>query len=237
MCNIDINNINSVQDMTQFLKQNQDETYREFTSKLIPNINKETIIGVRTPIVRNLAKALKGTDVSREYLSNPKHEYLEENHLHSFLIETISDFDTALKLTKDFLPYIDNWATCDTIRPKVFRKDLDTLFEHIKIWLESNHTYTVRYAIGLLNSFYLDDEFKEEQFKLVSSIKSDEYYINMMIAWYFSTALCKQFDSAVLILQEQRLSKWTHNKTIQKARESLRIDKDTKNFLRTLKIK
>jgi 3-methyladenine DNA glycosylase AlkD len=224
-------------DITDFLLRNADEEYREFTAKLTPNIDKESIIGVRVPLLRQLSKKLKNTDVATDFLHSLPHSYLEENHLHGFLIEHSTDFDTAISLFEDFLPYINNWATCDTVRPKIFKKHTDKLFEKIKLWLKSDHTYTVRYAIGLLNSFYLDEHFESEHLQLVAGIKSDEYYINMMIAWYFATALCKQYDDAVKILENRTLPLWVHNKTIQKARESYRIDADTKAYLNTLKIK
>lgn len=224
-------------DITDFLLRNADEEYREFTAKLTPNIDKESIIGVRVPLLRKLSKKLKNTDVATDFLHSLPHSYLEENHLHGFLIEHSTDFDTAISLLEDFLPYINNWATCDTVRPKILKKHTDKLFQKIKLWLKSDHTYTVRYAIGLLNSFYLDEHFESEHLQLVAGIKSDEYYINMMIAWYFATALCKQYDDAVKILENRTLPLWVHNKAIQKARESYRIDADTKAYLNTLKIK
>ena len=217
--------------------QNKDDVYRDFTANLTPSVDKNKIIGVRTPVLRALAKELRGTKVADEYLLQLPHTYLEENHLHGFLIEQIKDFNDALYMTERFLPYIDNWATCDTMRPKVFKKHPDAVYDKIKLWLKSDKTYTVRYAIGLLNSFYLDDNFKEEQMSLVSGINSDEYYINMMIAWYFATALCKQKDTAIKYIEQQKLPEWVHNKAITKARESLRIDKDLKCYLNTLKIK
>ncbi len=234
---IDLNAFKSVYDITKYLKENKDEKYRDFTSRLIPNISKDDILGVRVPILRSLAKTLKNSELACDYLSVLPHRYLEENHLHGFLIENEKDFDKAVKLIKDFLPYIDNWATCDNVRPKVFKKDLNTLYEYIKEWLQSDHVYTVRYAIGLLNSFYLDDSFSVEQLELVSQLKSDEYYVNMMIAWYFATALYKQYDKTLPYIENKELSKWTHNKAIVKACESLRIDNSTKAYLRTLKLK
>ena len=224
-------------DITDFLLRNADEEYREFTAKLTPNIDKESIIGVRVPLLRKLSKKLKNTDVATDFLHSLPHSYLEENHLHGFLIEHSTDFDTAISLLEDFLPYINNWATCDTVRPKILKKHTDKLFQKIKLWLKSDHTYSVRYAIGLLNSFYLDEHFESKHLQLVAGIKSDEYYINMMIAWYFATALCKQYDDTVKILENRTLPLWVHNKAIQKARESYRIDADTKAYLNTLKIK
>ncbi len=235
MGNINVFNINKKEDVLTYLSENSDESYRDFTAKLIPGIDKELILGVRTPKLRELAKKLGKTDTAHDYLSTLPHRYLEENHLHAFLIEQEKDFDKALMLTKEFLPYIDNWATCDCFRPKVFRKKPEPLYDNIKKWLKSEHTYTVRYAIGLLNSFYLDDKFLCEHLELVSKIHSDEYYINMMIAWYFATALSKQYKSTLPYLQRKVLPKWVHNKTIQKACESYRVETSHKAYLRTLK--
>lgn len=229
--------IDRQEDIIAYLLANKDEKYRDFTASLIPNIDKNTVIGVRTVIVRSLAKALKDTDVAKEFLCTLPHQYLEQNHLHGFLIEYVRDFDKALSLITEFLPYIDNWATCDTVRPKVFRKNTDKLYEHIKQWLISDEPYTIRYAIGLLHSFYLDEHFECEQLHLVSQVNSEHYYVNMMIAWYFATALSKQYDSTITYIENKVLPKWTHNKTIQKACESYRIDDKTKAYLRTLKIK
>ncbi len=222
-------------DITDFLFRNAEKEYRNFTAKLTPNIDKDSIIGVRVPLLRQLSKKLKNTDAANEFLHTLPHSYLEENHLHGFLIEHCKDYDTAVSLLEEFLPYIDNWATCDTVRPKIFKKHTEKLYKKIKLWLQSENTYTVRYAIGLLNSFYLDEHFSAEHLHIVSMIKSDEYYINMMIAWYFATALSKQYDCAVKFLENHTLPKWVHNKTIQKAIESYRIDADTKAYLRTLK--
>lgn len=229
--------INDKDDILPFLHSQKDEQYKAFTQKLIPNISDEYIIGVRTPIIRKLAKSLKNTTIADDYLKLLPHKYLEENHLHGFLIENVRDFDKAVELLDDFLPHINNWATCDTVRPKVLKRNLPALYEHIKRWIQSSDTYTARYAIGLLLSFYLDEEFSIEHLDLVSKVTSDKYYINMMIAWYFSTALAKQYDATVPYIEDAVLSKWTHNKAIQKACESYRIDAQTKSYLRTLKIK
>lgn len=215
----------------------QDLKYREFNSKLIPNVNPETIIGVRTPALRKMAKEISKTEDFKEFLNILPHKYYEENNLHGILIENIKDYDTVIDLLDNFLPFIDNWATCDMITPKIFKKNLDKLYEKINVWLKSEHTYTVRFGIKMLMSFYLDDNFKPEILELVSGVISDEYYINMMIAWYFATALAKQYDATIPYIEKKRLSKWTHNKTIQKAIESFRINDETKVYLRTLKIK
>jgi 3-methyladenine DNA glycosylase AlkD len=203
----------------------------------MPTVNPETVIGVRTPDLRKLAKEFSKTPEALEFLKILPHRYYEENNLHGFLIETIRDYDIAIDAVDAFLPYIDNWATCDLISPKVFKKHLPELYGKIKVWLKSDRTYTVRFGIGMLMSFYLDDNFRPEMPELVAGIRSDEYYINMMIAWYFATALAKQYDAALPYIQEKRLDKWTHNKAIQKAIESYRISDETKAYLRALKVK
>lgn len=215
----------------------RDMKYKEFSSKLMPTVNRETVIGVRTPDLRKLAKEYSKTPEALEFLKILPHTYYEENNLHGFLIETIRDYDAAVAAIEAFLPYIDNWATCDLISPKAFKKHLPELYEKIKVWLKSDRTYTVRFGIGMLMGFYLDDDFRPEMLELVADIRSDEYYINMMIAWYFATALAKQHDASLPYIQERRLEKWTHNKAIQKAIESYRISDETKEYLRALKVK
>ncbi len=215
----------------------QDISYQVFMRKLIPTVDQETVIGVRTPDLRKFAKEFSQTSDASEFLKILPHAYFEENNLHGFLIESMKDYDTAIAAVDAFLPYIDNWATCDLISPKIFKKHLPNLYENIKIWLKSGRTYTIRFGIGMLMMFYLDDNLQPEMLNLVANIRSDEYYINMMIAWYFATALTKQYKAALPYIQEQRLAKWTHNKTIQKAIESCRIGGEIKAYLRTLKIK
>ena len=215
----------------------QDLQYKAFNSKIIPTVDSDLIIGIRTPLLRKFAKDFAKSPQSHEFINSLPHKYYEENNLHAFVLETVKDFDEALAQTRKFLPYIDNWATCDTFFPKVFKKNTDKLLPEIYKWIKSDKTYTVRYAIGLLMSLYLDEEFKNEYAELVSSIKSDEYYINMMIAWYFATALAKQYNAVLCYLTEYKLDKWVHNKTIQKAVESNRIPKEIKEYLKTLKIK
>lgn len=215
----------------------QDLKYRDFSSKLTPTVDPETVIGVRTPGLRKLAKEYAHTTEAEDFLKILPHRYFEENNLHGFLIETIRDYDTAIDALEAFLPYIDNWATCDLMSPKVFKKHLPELYEKIKVWMQSDRTYTVRFGIGMLMSHYLDDAFLPEMPKLVATIRSEEYYINMMIAWYFATALVKQPDAVMPFIEERRMEKWTHNKAIQKAIESYRIIDETKAYLRTLKVK
>jgi len=215
----------------------QDLKYKEFSCKLMPTVNPETVIGVRTPDLRKFSREFSKTPEASEFLKILPHAYYEENNLHGFLIETIKDYDTAIAAVDEFLLYIDNWATCDLISPKIFKKHLPKLYEKIKVWLISGRTYTVRFGIGMLLGFYLDDDFRPEMLEFVAGIRSDEYYVNMMIAWYFATALAKQYETALPYIKEQRLEKWTHNKTIQKAIESYQIGDETKAYLRTLKVK
>lgn len=214
----------------------QDPGYQTFQSKLMPTISPETIIGVRTPLLRNLAKELAGTRQADEFLRILPHEYYEENNLHAFLVEKIRDYDTALAETERFLPYIDNWATCDCFCPKVFAKHKDELIQSIRQWLDSDQIYVMRYAMGMLMRYYLGDAFRPEYLAWTAEVQSQEYYVNMMRAWYFATALAKQPDDALPWLTEHRLDVWTHNKTIQKALESFRISPEMKQQLRKLRI-
>ena len=228
---------NTEEEIQRRLLELQDLKYKEFSSKLIPTVNPDAIIGVRAPDLRKFAKDYSKTPEALEFLKILPHTYFEENNLHGFLIETIKDYDAAVTAVDMFLPYIDNWATCDLMSPKVFKKHLPELYEKIRVWLKSDKTYTVRFGIGMLMSFYLDEHFKSEMLDLIAGVRSKEYYINMMIAWYFATVLAKQYDAALPYIQNQRLDKWTHNKAIQKAIESYRISDESKSYLRTLKIK
>ena len=213
----------------------QDLKYRDFHSRLMPTIDRERIIGVRTPVLRRYAKDLAGSDRKSCFLGELPHYYYEENNLHAFLIETIKDYDAAMCETERFLPYIDNWATCDLFSPKVFEKNTDRLLTKAKEWLNSDLTYTVRYGIGMFMKYFLDNEFKSEYLQLIADIKSEEYYINMMRTWFFATALSKKFDDTLPYITEDKLAVWTHNMTIKKAVESNRISGDTKEYLKTLK--
>ena len=215
----------------------QDLGYREFHSKLMPTVDKEKIIGIRTPELRKFAKEFAKSEEKEMFLNTLPHQYYEEDNLHGFLLEMEKDYDTLVKKVEKFLPYVDNWATCDMMRPKIFKRHLPELFERLKVWLESEHVYTIRYGIGMLLSFYLDEEFDEKHLEMVAKIRSEEYYVNMMIAWYFATALAKQWDSTICYIEKQKLDKWTHNKAIQKAIESYRITKVQKDYLRTWRIK
>ena len=215
----------------------QDLPYRDFQCKLMPTVNPELVIGVRTPELRTFAKALAKTPEAAEFLAILPHKYYEENNLHGFLIAEMKDYGQAIAALEAFLPYVDNWATCDLMSPKVFRKHLPELREQIPVWLASSHTYTIRFGMEMLMTFYLDGQFQPEYLEWVAGVKSQEYYVNMMIAWYFATALAKQYDAALPYLQEQRLEPWTHNKAIQKAIESYRISSEQKEYLRSLKRK
>lgn len=209
-----------------------DEGYKKFHSKLIPTVDNEKIIGVRTPVLRDFANKLFKQGEYEAFLCSLPHQYYEEDNLHAFLIEKIKDFNKCIKLTDEFLPYIDNWATCDMFSPKCFKKEPKALYNKALEWIKSDKVYVVRYGIGCLMKFYLDENFNEEQLKVVSEIKSEEYYINMMIAWYFATALAKQYEKTICYITEKRLPAWIHKKTIQKAIESNRISKETKDYLR-----
>lgn len=214
----------------------QDIGYRDFNSKLIPDIPVEKQIGVRIPHIRKLAKEIRNTEEATEFLSCLPHEYFEENNLHGYLLESITDFDTAIEMTEKFLPYIDNWATCDTITIKAFRKNIPALYEKIKKWLRSENTYTVRFGINMLMKFFLDENFSEEVPLLVAEIVSKEYYVNMARAWFFQTAITKQKEAILPYITKQKLDKWTHNKTIQKCIESYRISDDDKKLLKEMKL-
>ncbi|MBO7593721.1 MAG: DNA alkylation repair protein [Salinivirgaceae bacterium] len=222
--------------LTNKLFELQDLGYRDFQAKLMPTIDKNNIIGVRIPELRKLARQVAGTNEARDFLSLLPHRYYDENNLHAFIIGLSRNFDEALLLTNQFLPYIDNWATCDSFTPKVFGKHPNELLTAIGGWIESSHTYTVRYAIRMLMAFFLDERFKPEYAQMVAAVESEEYYIKMMIAWYFATALAKQYNSVIKYLTDNLLDDWCHNKAIQKAIESYRISDEQKAFLRTLKV-
>ena len=226
----------TAEDIRNRLMDLKDDKYKEFNSKLIPNIDESLVIGVRVPLLRKLEKELRTEDLG-DWLSDLPHKYLEENTLHGIVISNMKSQEDCLLRLEEFLPYIDNWATCDIINPKILAKDKDGFLSCIKSWISSEHIYTSRFGMEMLMSYFLDDEFKTEYLELPAEVKSEEYYLNMMIAWFFATALAKQWEASVVYLEEQRLSKWTHNKTIQKAIESYRISPERKEYLRGLKIK
>ena len=215
----------------------QDIAYRDFNSKLIPTVNKSLFIGVRTPELRKYAKQLAKREDIEEFLHSLPHKYFDENQLHAFIVSEIKDFKSCVDKVNEFLPYVDNWATCDQLSPKVFKKNHKELIAYIKEWLESDKVYTVRFGIGMLMEHFLDEDFDISYLETVSNIRSDEYYVNMMIAWYFATALAKQYESVLPFSENRRLEIWTHNKAIQKAVESYRISTDRKTYLKELKVK
>ena len=231
------NSVNAVERIQKELFSFRDEVYKAFNKKLVPNVDEKTMIGIRTPVLRSFAKNFFKSypDKAEAFMKVLPHTYFEENNLHAFFIEQIRDFETCLAKTEAFLPFIDNWETCDLFSPPVFKKHPDAVYQRILVWLKSQHCYTVRYAIGLLLSNYLDAEFKTEMLELAASVESDEYYIKMMVAWYFSFALIKQYDAAIPYIQNRRLEPFTHAKAIQKAIESTRIPAETKAYLKTLK--
>jgi len=215
----------------------QDIAYRDFNSKLIPTLDKSLFIGVRTPELRKYAKQLAKREDIEEFLHSLPHKYFDENQLHAFIVSEIKDFKSCVDRVNEFLPYVDNWATCDQLSPKVFKKNHKELIAYIKEWLESDKVYTVRFGIGMLMEHFLDEDFDISYLETVSNIRSDEYYVNMMIAWYFATALAKQYESVIPFIEKRSLDIWTHNKAIQKAVESLRISDEKKEYLKNLKIK
>lgn len=210
----------------------QDKNYIDFQSKLVPNINKDTIIGVKTPQMRNIAKEIFGTIEATTFLQELPHKYYEENLIHFFLISKIKDFDECVKEVEKFLPYIDCWPVCDQATPLVFKKNHEKLLPLIKKWINSKHIYTSRFGIRMLMNEFLNEDFKEEYLELVSSKKAEDYYLKMMIAWFFATSLAKQYDATIKYIEDKYLNPWVHNKTIQKAVESYRISEEHKEYLK-----
>lgn len=213
----------------------QDVGYGDFHSKLMPNIAREKIIGIRVPVLRRFVKELSEAE-KEDFLQQLPHNYYEENNLHGLIIMESRDYGSCIGELERFLPYIDNWATCDMLRPKILRKHLPELLEKIHQWLASEDTYTVRLAIGFLMSFYLDDEaYQREYLAKVAEISSKEYYVRMMVAWYFATALAKQYQDALPYMQKGRMEEWTRRKAIQKAIESRRVSPEHKEHLRNFR--
>ncbi len=215
----------------------QDVPYRDFQEKLIPTVETESMIGVRTPALRKLAREYGRREEIGVFLQDLPHKYFDENQLHAFIISGIKDFETCIMNVEKFLPYVDNWATCDQMSPIVFKKKRKELLPYIREWMKSDRTYTVRFGIGMLMQHYLDEDFDPSYPEMVAGIKSEEYYISMMIAWYFATALAKQYDTVLPYIEEKRLDSQTHNRAIQKAVESYRITQEQKAYLKTLKIR
>ena len=224
-------------DIRKELRKLQDTGYRDMQVTIIPSVSADSIIGVRTPALRQLAKEFsKHEDVSL-FLEELPHKYFEENQLHAFILSGMKDAESCIELVDAFLPYVDNWATCDQMSPKIFRKNKKLLLEYVDKWIRSDHTYVKRFAIGMLMEHFLDEDFKTSYLTRVSMIRSDEYYVNLMTAWYFATALAKQYEAALPFIEKHKLDIWTHNKTIQKAVESYRITPEQKEYLKTLKRK
>ena len=215
----------------------RDEKNAAFLAKLVPGVPAESILGARTPALRKLARELFDSQETASFLDALPHAYFEENNLHAFFLERIRDFDLCLAAVERFLPYVDNWATCDSLSPSVFRKHRPELLNCIRKWIASDRPYTVRFGIKMLMEHFLDADFQSEYLDLVTVIQSQEYYVNMMRAWYFATALAKQYEAAIPVLEDIRLDRWTHNKAIQKASESFRISEEQKNYLKSLRRK
>ena len=214
----------------------QDKRYATMQTKIIPAVEAERIIGVRTPDLRTFAKKLFNDEDIASFLTSLPHQYFEENQLHAFVISLEKDFDKCIAEIGTFLPFIDNWATCDQLSPKAFKKEPEKLLPYIYTWIKSDKVYTVRFAIGMLMQHFLDERFDPKYTDMVAAVRSEEYYINMMIAWYFATALAKQYASILPYLKEKKLDDWTHNKAIQKSVESNRITTEQKVYLKTLKV-
>ena len=229
-----------MQEITEQLITMKDEVYKNFHGKLMPTINPDTILGVRVPLLRKfsnqLSKSFSKEEIER-FMSELPHRYYEENNIHAFLIEKINDYDECIAALDKFLPYVDNWATCDMMNPKIFKKNTHKLFDKIEEWMSSSHVYTIRFGIGMLMRFYLDDNFSTQYLDMVANIVSDEYYVNMMKAWFFATALAKQYEATLPYIQQNRLDIWSHNKAIQKSIESFRVSKEHKEKLRSYKRK
>jgi len=223
-------------DIARKLFELRDEKYADFQSKLTPTLEKECFIGVRVPVLREFAKEFAKTGDVNAFLDDLPHKYYDENMLHSILLCSIKNYDECIKRIDEFLPFVDNWAVCDTCSPKVLKKDLDRTLEKIKEWVKSSEPYTIRFGIEILMNFYLDKNFSGEYLEIPAKVKSEEYYVKMMIAWFYATALTKQWDSTICYIENNRLGVWEHNKTIQKARESYRITPNQKEYLKGLKI-
>ena len=223
-------------DLHRKLYDLQDLKYRDMQIKIIPTVEPESVIGVRTPELKSIAKDILKDGNYKGFLEELPHRYFEENQLHAFIISGIKDLNECMEDLETFLPYVDNWATCDQMSPKIFRKHKDVLLSHIEEWVNSEKTYTVRFGVGMLMEHFLDDDFDPLYPELVAKLRSEEYYVNMMIAWYFATALAKQYESILPFIEEKRLDDWTHNKAIQKSMESRRITEEQKLYLKSLKV-
>ena len=224
-----------IQEIREKLSSLQDLKYRDMQVRIIPSVKPESIIGVRTPELRKMAKELAQSREIGVFLENLPHKFFEENQLHAFIVSGMKDYRECLGALNRFLPYVDNWATCDQMSPRVFKKHRPELMESIREWIDSAETYTIRFGIGMLMEHYLDEDYDPACPEMVAAVRSEEYYVNMMIAWYFATALAKQYEAVLPFITEHRLDTWTHNKAIQKAIESFRITPEQKEYLKSLK--
>lgn len=216
----------------QMLLEAKDDKYRDFQAKLVPNVSPDTIIGVRTPDMRKIAKEVFNSPEKDEFLKELPHKYYEENLVHFFIIAMIKDFDECIEKVEEFLPYVDCWPVSDQATPKTFKKNHAKLLPYIKNWIASDHVYTARFGIRMLMNEFLDDDFKDEYLELVASKEGDDYYLKMMVAWYFATALAKKYDESVKYIEGRRLDDWIHKKAIQKAVESFRVTDEHKEYLK-----
>ena len=224
-------------DIRGWLQARQDTKYREMQVKILPSLSPGAIVGVRTPDLRKYAKEIGRREDVKEFLESLPHRFFEENQLHAFIISDLKDYGQCMTEMARFLPYVDNWATCDQMSPRVFKKRRQELLPSIREWIASGRCYTVRFGLKMLMEHFLDDDFSPDYVEMAAGIKSDEYYVNMMIAWYFATALAKQYDTVLPFIEGNRLAPWTHNKAIQKAVESYRIAEEQKDYLRSLRRK
>ena len=224
-------------DIQKSLMDMQDLEYRDFNSSLMPGVPKESVIGVRIPEIRKYARTLYKTGEWEKFITELPHTYYEENALHMILLCNIKDYDTCIKYINEFLPYVDNWAVGDSGVPDCYKKNLNKLMTEVKVWIQSDRAYTVRYAVGVLMRLFLDEHFDKRYLAMAAGVKSEEYYVNMMVAWYFATALAKQWDSTIDYIEDRKLTPWIHNKTIQKAVESYRITQQQKVYLKSMRIK
>ncbi len=227
----------NITDLHKKLYELQDLKYRDMQIKIIPNIDPESVIGVRTPELKTMAKEMLKAGDYMAFLGKLPHKYFEENQLHAFIISGIKDMDVCMEELEKFLPYVDNWATCDQMSPKIFKKHREILLIHIKKWITSGKTYSVRFGVGMLMEHFLDEDYDPKYPEMVAKLRSKEYYVNMMIAWYFATALAKQYESILPFIEGKRLDDWTHNKAIQKSVESRRITEEQKTYLKSLKVR
>ena len=219
------------------LEQFKDDKYKEFQSKLVPNIDSSTILGVKTPAMRSIAKEFFGTEEGDAFLLALPHRYYEENLVHFFMIALIKDFDKCIAATETFLPYVDCWPVSDQSSPAVFKKNHEKILPYIRKWISSEYVYTARFGIRMLMNEFLDKDFRKEYPEIVASVNGEDYYLKMMVAWYFATALAKRYDETVVFLEQHRLDPWIHNKAIQKALESFRVTDEHKAYLRSLKVR